>query len=214
MLTLVIKDSGEPNVIKLTYENIYKEIKDIAGAELLVADHWGDAMGSSKNRYICYLEADCLVSSGYFTSQMGLFKKNPKFRKLSMMSSATGVNNWANKFYGYSVGSSFSDGVIPVTDKKSSRPYMVQIGFIPGAIIRKNMLIKALGKIDYSNSLEDSLVRFSTSLSFEFWRMGDGNPVFVNPNSTYVTTDDTANDIGRFDSEGADLVGRFKSESI
>lgn len=213
MITVVIKDSGEPNVIKLTYENIWRELKDIPDANLIVANSWLDTL-DTKDRYICFLEADCLVNSGYFSSQMGLFKKNPMFRKLSMLSSAVAVNDWQNKFYGYSLGNNYADGVIPVRDNKSKAVYPVQIGYIPGAIIRTNMLRDALKTIDAKNSWEDDLVFLSTQISLAFWRQGDGNPVHINPNTTYVTTEEYVNDIGEFELEAKDLVEMFKKESI
>ena len=77
MLSVVILDSNEPNVIKLTYENLFKEIKQIPDAELLVSPDWFDALPAINNKYVCFVEADCLVSSGYFSSQIGLFQKNP-----------------------------------------------------------------------------------------------------------------------------------------
>jgi hypothetical protein len=213
MLTLIIKDNGEPNVIKFTYENIYNEIKDIPGAEIVVSEHWLDAL-DTKNRLVCLLEPDCLVNSGYFASQLGLFKKNKMFRKLSMMSSATGVNDWANKFFGYSIGNNYSDGITPVKQKKSSSTYAVQVGYVPGAVIRTTMLKKALKDIKATTGMEKDLVRFSIDISFAFWRMGDGNPVYINPNATYVTTETYVNDIGHFDPKPGDLADKFASESI
>lgn len=213
MLTVAIKDSGEPNVIKLTYENTWRELKDIPDANLVVVKHWIDAMGT-KDRYICFLEPDCLVNSGYFASQLGLFKKNPMFRKLSMLSSAVAVNDWSNKFYGYSLGNNYTDGVLPVREKKSKAVYPVQIGYIPGAIIRTNMLRTAMQDLKVNNSWEDDLVFLSTQLSLAFWRQGDGNPVHINPNTTYVTTETYVNDVAQFDPEAKDLIGLFAKESI
>ena len=216
MLTVVIKDDGEENVVKLTYESLWKELKDIPGAELLTINHWLDynLTSNSDNKYVCFVEADCLVNSGYFSSQLGLFKKNPKFRKLAMLSSGIGVNNWANKFYGYTLGNHYSDGVIPVKDNKSKSLYPVQIGYVPGAIIRRSMLITAFKDLKPNNSWENDLVYLSTQLSLAFWRQGDGNPVYINPNTTYVTTEDYVNDIGKFDCEAGDLVDMFRRESI
>lgn len=212
MIDVVIKDSGEPNVTKLTYENLWKELKDIPGAELQVGQ-WFKPM-ASKNRYVCYVEADCLVNSAYFSTLMGLFKKNPMHRKLSMMTSGTGVNNWANKFYGYCLGDNYSDGVIPVKQKKSNKPYPVQIGYLPGAIIRRSMLERALKDMNYNNSWENDLVYLSAQFSLAFWKQGDGNPVHIYPETTYVTTEDYVNDIGKFEHPGADLKLKFVNESI
>ena len=213
MLSVIIKNDGEDKVVELTYQNLWKELKDIPGAEILVAEDWFDCIPKIENKYVCFVEADCLVNSGYFSSQVGLFKKNPMFRKLAMLSSGIAVNDWANKFYGYGLGNNYSDGVIPSMDKKSSQVYPVQIGYVPGAIIRKNMLVQALGKLNFSNTKTD-LVYFSTIISLAFWRQGDGNRVYINPNTTYVSTEEYINDIGKFDSDGGDLVEMFKREGI
>ena len=91
MLTVVIRDGGEPRVTQLTYENLWKELKDIPNAELVVLKDWFSAVATTKNKYVSLVEPDCLVSSGYFASQLGLLKKDPYFRKLAMLSSVTGL---------------------------------------------------------------------------------------------------------------------------
>lgn len=212
MLTLIIKDNGEPSVVKYTYEQMFKEVKDIPDVEILVQPTWD--VSKVKNLYVCLLEADCLVNSGYFTSMLGLFQKNKMFRKLAMLSSSVAVNQWHNKFYGYSIEDEYADGVVPIRDKKSRAVYPVQIGYIPGAIIRTKMLQEAIKEDGYSDSWEDDLVFLSVQLSLCFWRQGDGNPVHINPNTTYVTTEDYVNDIGRFPVDAGHLVEMFSKESI
>ncbi len=223
MITVVIKDNGEPNVIALTYDNLWRELKDIPEAELMVAKSWFDALGSIKTKYVCFVEPDCLVSSGYFSSQLGLFKKSPYFAKLAMLSAATGVNDWENKFYGYTIGDNYVDGIVPVKHKKSTNPYPVQVGFVPGAIIRAEMLEDILRAKDAKSSWEDDLVFMSTTLSLGFWRRGTGkgktagspgNRTHINPNATYVTTETYVNFIGRFEHDGAEVYDMFKKESI
>ena len=223
MLSVVIKDNHEPNVIKLTYENLYRELKDIEASELLVADSWLDSLGGVKNKFVCFVEADCLVSSGYFSSQIGLFNKNKFLRRLAVMASSTAVNDWGNRFYGYSIGDKYSDGVMPVRDKKARVPYPVQIAYIPGAVIRTVTLQKMLDELDLLNGIEKDLVLFSTQLSLGFWRHGlnygkavgsGGCLVHINPNATYVTTEDYVNDLGKFDPKAGDLVDMFHGESI
>lgn len=214
MLTCIIKNSGEEKVIELTYENLWKELKDIPDAKLMVSDHWFSDLDQVKTTYVCFVEPDCLVNSGYFSSQLGLFKKNPYFRKLAMLSTATGVNNWGNRFYGYSIGNNYADGVIPNREKKSSGVYPVQIGYVPGSVIRMTMLKQALQAENASPSWDQDLVFLSTKLSLAFWRQGDGNRVHINPNTTYVTTEDYVNDIGKFDHDGDGLVDMFRKEAI
>jgi hypothetical protein len=212
MLTTVILDSGEPNVIKLTYENLHKELKDIPGSKIVVSDSWFGGLGQIKTPYVCFVEADCLVNSGYFSSLLGLYTKSSTYDQLAVMSSKTGVNDWSNVFYGYSIGSHYSDGVVPSTEKKSTHPYPVQIAYIPGALIRTNRLMTLLGKLDLKPSAAEDLVYFSTLISLGFWEIG--RRININPNTTYVTTEDYVNEIGKFPHDGAKLVNKFKRESI
>ena len=209
MLTVVIKDNGELNVTKLTYQNLWRELKDIPDSQLVISDSWLDHLPKVSTTYVCFVEADCLVNSGYFTSQVNLFKKNSMFRKLAMLSSSTAVNYWHNKFYGYCVND-FGD-VSPIKNFKSKSPYPVQIGYVPGAIIRMSMLNKVKFK---TKNIEDDLVYFSTEMSLEFWRQGDGNRTHINPNTTYVTTEGYVNDISSIDVDIDDLRDLFKKESI
>lgn len=213
MLTVIIKDNGEPNVVKLTYENIWREIKDIPDVKLLVQPNWS-VQDIKKDRFVCLLEADCLVNSGYFTSMLGLFEKNKMFRKLAMLSSSVAVNHWHNKFYGYTIQDDNVEGVVPVREKKSRAVYPVQVGYVPGAIIRTSMLLDALESTGANVSWEDDLVYLSTQLSLAFWSQGDGNPVHINPNTTYVTTEDYVNDISKFYVNSEGLLEMFKKESI
>jgi len=215
MLTVIIKNDGEENVVKLTYENIWREIKNIPDAQILVADHWFDAISDIKNTFVCLVESDCLVNSGYFSSQLGLLKKNSQFRKIAVMASATAVGQWHNKFYGYSLGDNYADGVIPSKVKKSSSPYPVQIAYIPGAIIRVGMLRQLLTESKATNGWESNLTRLSALVSLGFWAQGDGNRVHLNPNASYCTTEEYVNDIGKFDIPVAGaLVNMFHKESI
>lgn len=215
MLTVIIKTNGEENVVKMTYENIWREIRNIPDARIIVANHWLDVLSDVKTNYVCFVEADCLISSGYFSSQIGLLKKNSFFRKIAAMTSATAVEQWHNKFYGYSLGDNYIDGVIPNKENKSSSPYPVQIGYIPGAIMRVGMLKQLLANSDINNGVEEDLVQMSTLLSLGFWKQGDGNRVHINPNASYCTTEKYVNDIGKFQfpSPGT-LVDMFHKESI
>lgn len=214
MISVIIKNNGEQKVIQLTYENLFKELKDVSNSELLVADDWLDPLPQIDNAYVCFVEADCLVNSGYFSSMIGLFKKNKYFRKLAMLSSGVGVNNWSNKFYGYRLGNNYTDGVIPITDKKSTAVYPLQIGYVPGSIIRKTMLIAALNDLNINNTKSIDLVQLSAKLSLQFWKQGDGNRVHINPNTTYVTTESYVNDIGMFGIDAGNVLSLFKKEVI
>lgn len=225
MLTVIIKDDGEPKVLELTYKNLWRELKDMPEAELMVSNDWFKALSKVKTTYVCFVEADCLVSSGYFSSMMGLYKKSRMLRKLAMLSPSTAVNSWANKFYGYSIDKQWSDEtsdkvstlnpfVQPNKEMKSRGVYPVQIGYVPGSIIRLATLKDLLKDIEINNSNGD-LMLLSTMISLGFWGQGDGNRVHINPNATYVTTEDYVNDLGQFDiSLAGNLAEKFRMESI
>lgn len=220
MISVIIHDSGEPNVIRLTYENLYKELKDIKGFELLVSDNWFEELGTIKNDYICFVESDCLVSPGFFKKQIeDLTVTN--LRRIAMLTSVVSVTQWDNYFYGYNIVGQYNDSVVPITQRKSSVRYPVQIGYFPGAIIRKKMLMEVLKTITIYPNWNSDLVFLSAQLSMAFWRQGqvdsknkNGNLVYINPGVKYLTTEDYVNDIGQFNIESIDLLEKFSKESI
>lgn len=63
MITVIIRHEGEDNVIKLTYENLWRELKDITGASLRVSPTWFGALEEVKTKFVCFVESDCLVLS-------------------------------------------------------------------------------------------------------------------------------------------------------
>lgn len=214
MITVIIKDNGESSVIDFTYENLWRELKDIPGAEIIVTKDWFEKVPEVKNKFICLAEADCLVNSGYFTSLVGHIKKNPQLGKLGILSSSTAVNNWAVKFFGYHIDDEHSRGVVPNREKKSNNLgfYTLQIAYLPGAIIRTGMLQKALVSSGANPSWQEDLVFMSTMLSLEFWRRNW--MINIAPNSAYCTTEEYVNDIGKFELEINGLVEKFAKESI
>lgn len=223
MLSVIIRNNGEDKVIQLTYELLWAELKDIPKSELLVSEGWFDYLPKIKNNYICLVEPDCLVSPGYFKQQLNLLSNNPYFRKLAVLSSATAINRWDNKIYGYELGNGIIEGVIPVREKKSRVPYPVQVAFIPGSILRVSMLRKYLTDNIIENFVEDDLVNFSAALSLGFWNQGTGknksensigNRVHINPDVTYVTTENYVNNIDHREFRTSKLVKMFEKESI
>lgn len=210
MLSVILPRSAEPTVIQMTQEQLQKELQEVNGSELLVTDSWGEGIAKCRTDFICLVEADCLVNSGYFGSMMGLFKKNPYYRQLGIMSSATGINNWANKIYGYHLGSNYSDGVMPNKESKSTSPYFLGVAFIPGAIIRMSTLKRVMQDFEYFESYANDLVYFSTMLSLEFLRKG--SRISINPNATYVTTEDYVGEDAKFDASAGDIVTMFEKD--
>jgi len=211
MITLAIQRTSEPTVIEMTREQLSKELSQVHGSELLIVDSWGEGIAKCRTEFLCMVEDDCLVNSGYFSSLIGLFKKNPYYRQLGMMGSSVGVKTWADKIYGYQVGNNYKDGVTPLKVSTSTSPYKVQIVFVPGALIRMSMLKRIMKDVNIDKFSKD-LVYFSTMLSLEFWRH-DGH-VSVNPNTTYVTTEDYVGEKALFDPRAGDLISKFAKEIV
>lgn len=215
MITVVILDKGESNVTQLTFENLYRELKDIDGFDLLIKDKWFDLEGI-KNPYICFVEADCLIQQGYFKSQLERFSEKGYSRNMAIMSSTTSICYWNNKIYGYRVDLG-GEGVVPNREPKSRVPFTVEVAYIPGAVIRVSML-KTILK-DFTHQTED-LVYLSSEISMALWRksaesQGKGYRIYLNPKTSYLTTEDYVNDLGRFETKTNDKVmSLFSKESI
>jgi hypothetical protein len=217
MLKVILQTCNEPKVLELTKENIGKELRSVRDSELVVSDGWwGDIPDSD---YVCYIECDCLVSSGYFSSMLGLFLKNPHYRKLAMLCPSTGINYWHDRVFGYFVGREWSDDtnkirtknkhLYPIKDKKSTSPYPLQVGYLPGSIIRTS----ALKDIMKTSIQADNMNELSCKISLAFW--DTGRRVHLNPNSTYVTTNLAAGEKSKFDPQlTAKTYNIFKKESI
>lgn len=215
MVTIVIRDSGESSVIRLTYQNLYNEIKNIPRSKIIVDSDWVTALERVDTKYVCFVEPDCLVSSGYFESMLGLIKKNAReLSKFAVFSPATAVNNWAIRFYGYNLGNEFSDGLVPNRGKKFTKLpyYTVQVAYIPGSIIKTDFIKKIVKDINLPIGWYNDLVYFSAQISTLFWQKNW--MIYLAPNSTYVTTEDYVNDIAEFGVKNNELVLKFKRESI
>lgn len=218
MLTVVLaKQKVEQTVIDLTKENMKRELKSVNNSELLITEGWSEGIGKCKTEYICLIEPDCLVSSGYFASQVGLFKKNPMYRQLGIMTSSTSIVNWANKIYGYDLADRQTLGVVPIKHPASSAPYRLPIAYIPGSIMRLSTLKRVLENNRKDHIIGSGLMKlsadltyFSTMVSLAFWRLD--SHICINPNASYCTTEDYVGEKGNFDNTAGDLYSRFKKE--
>lgn len=206
MLSVVILDTGEPKVIQLTYENLYNELRYLPGSEIIVTPDWFSVLPKIKNPFVCFVEADCLVEKGYFNALLDVFEKHKMYRTLAMVSSATGVCKWDNKIYGYALGNEWVESVLPVRSKVSKNPYEVPIAYFPGSIVRTKTLKKILDWHPIDASWQNDLVYMSTEISTALWggKVGKGSPhnqgnsIYINPNTTYVTTEDYVGMIAKF----------------
>jgi hypothetical protein len=219
MVSVIIRNNGEPSVIQYTFDKLYRELKDIAGSELLVKDDWD--ISHIKNRFICFVEPDCLVDEGYFKKQLALFKTlGPR---VIMLSSGTAVKRWDNCIYGYNLD---NNRVVPNRKPKSNRPYPVQIAYIPGTIIRTSSLKKLLKRLELPDGYENDLVYYSALMSLSSWENGLtfddkhpegqlGSQIYINSETSYATTEDYVNDLASYPVSLANkVVNLFVKESI
>lgn len=225
MITVAIRDNGEKNVIKLTQEQLQRELNDIKGAELVVVDDWFEALDKTKNDFICFVEPDCLVSSGYFSSLVGIFRKDTSLRHLGILGSAVGVLNWANRIYGYSLSPDRESEILPERIAASTVVYTTQFVYVPGAIMRTKMLRKAIDKLEVERLKSaddddsplfdvDDLAGLSIMLSSMFWTLGDGHRVAINPNTSYATTEAYVQEPIMIETDVSDLMKIFKKAGI
>lgn len=225
MLTIIIRDNGEPKVTKYTYGLLWNEIKDIPRAQILISKSWLDGLDkmNPKNKFVSFVEADCLVSSGYYHSLIGLMMKHPDYRHIAVLSSSVAVKVWVNRIYGYEFNKDLTDGLIPITEARYRYTYPVQVGYIPGSLIRVGMLRKLLEARNISKRMEENIPRFSLQLSLGFWGQninnGIGERVYVSPATTYATTDESVNSIIQFyqnrDVENFELLAKtFRQQMI
>lgn len=207
MITVIIKRTDEPKVIQMTQEDLSRQLGSINGAEIMLEDTWGEGLRKVRTPYVSLVEPDCVFSSGYFASNCGLMKKlQPRVSdgspgghggggnmKLAMIASCLGIRDFGNRIYNYELGKVTDKGtdieikswhIQPVRDKRLMNLYQVQVGFMPGAIIRTSA-IKDI--IDDELWQEPNLVKLSTALSFYLW--DTGRRVQLNPNTTYVSSD-------------------------
>lgn len=213
MLSVILLRNDEPTVVQLTQENLTRELGSVRGAELLLADTWEEGFSRAKNPYVCFVEADCLVSSGYFSSLIGLFLKNDHFRKLAMVSPCVGLDNWGNRIYGYSLqqiqyGKDDAEVVVKQwelrasRDKTSSGLFAIEAGSLPGAVLRYSAaatIIKELHGLTFKNPVE-----LSIKASLFLW--STGRRVHVSPNTTYVSTRKDLDVIPKFSYKLPDVV--------
>lgn len=205
MLSVVIRRTDEPKVIHMTQADLVRQLSSINGAEIILEDTWGEGLKKVRTPYVSLVEPDCVFSASYYSSNFGLIKKahdrkdgvsfsGGGYQKLAMISSCLGVRDFGNRIYNYELDK-IREGevsgvqtkgwhVVPCRTKKNMKLYHVQVGFVPGAIIRMASI-----KDIIEDELWDGtdLVKLSTALSFYLW--DTSRRVQLNPNTTYVSAD-------------------------
>lgn len=144
--------------------------------EIIQADNWDEGLGRAKGEFISFLEPQSRVSKNYFKKNLRVFTSQPLFRKLVMVASSVDVPESAHKIYGYllSLEGTYPN-ILPSRIQSSSEPYGIQVGYVPGAILRRNMIPHGL----FFDDPVASSVKISLSLWEKGWRL------LLNPNTVY-----------------------------
>lgn len=209
MLSVIVKRSEEPTVIQMTQADLVKQLGEINGAEILLEDSWTEGLRKVRTSYVCLVEADCILSAHYFSSNFGLLKKSQSqaiggkgagrgmggggLTKLAVLSSTLGIKQFDNRIYNYrlekvkdiNINSVIGMGwhIQPNRDKLDIHLYSVQVGFIPGAIMRMSSIGDMVDIIHWD---QPDLVKLSTEVCFYLWNTG--RRIALNPSTTYVST--------------------------
>lgn len=232
MLSVVIKRTDEPKVIQMTQSDLVKQLGDIQGAEIILEDTWTEGLRKVRTPYVSLIEPDCVLSANYYSSNFGLLKKAHEkapyggagggggYQRLAMIASCLGVRDFGNRIYNYELDK-VNDGdingvqlkswhIVPCRKKLSLELYRIQVGFVPGAIIRMSA-IKDI--IDDEMWDIDDLVKLSTALSFYLW--DTNRHIQLNPNTTYVSDDKNLENPPLFDTKVPQKVASiFHKEGI
>lgn len=204
MISVIIRRTDEPKVIQMTQADLVRQLSSINGSEILLEDSWSEGLKKVRTPYVSLVEPDCVFSSSYYASNYGLIKKAHEkgapykggggYQKLAMLSSCLGIKDFGNRVYNYELdkvregevsGVQMKGWHICATKTKlNMKLYSVQVGFVPGAVIRMSAI-----KDIIEDELWDGndLVKLSTALSFYLWNTG--RVVQLNPNTTYVSSD-------------------------
>ena len=205
MLTVIIKRSVEPEAIHFTIEDIVRQMSSLRDCEILVEDSWREGLRKVRTPYVCLVEGDCTLSASYLVNNIALMKKainwgttGGGYVKLAMLSSCLSYKTFDNRIYNYGLSeiTTYIDkskdwtmtewGIGLNRNKGSSKLYPVQVGFVPGAIIRTSAINReAFENINWDNK---NLIQLSTEVSFHFWNTN--RRVQVNPNTTYVSLEE------------------------
>jgi hypothetical protein len=220
MLSVIVKRSEEPTVIQMTQADLVKQLNEINGAEILLEDSWTEGLKKVRTPYVCLVEADCVLSAHYFSSNFNLLKKNHSqaiggkgsgrgmggggYSKLSILSSAIGIKKFDNRIFNYRLAKVNDINVNNVTGKSwHIQPerekldiylYAVQIGFVPGAVMRMTAISDMIDKVNWD---QPNLVKLSTEVCFHLWNTN--RRITLNPSTTYVSNLDSLEEPPLFD---------------
>lgn len=142
-------------------DKVDKDLKNqFAGidTEFIVAPDPETGLKTAKETYVTFVHNGMTFSPDYFKEMLSVFVDNHNFRKLAMVSSRTTAGKCS--IFGYHLD---NFEVTPSEASQSSEPYGVQIGYLPGAVIRRVALN------DFNDGFTGSDMLDSVAVSMSFW---------------------------------------------
>ncbi len=173
--------------------------------QIIMANNWKVGLVAAEGEYVCFIEKDAVLGPDYFKTLLGVFHERMSFRKLAMVSPALAVNDWKKLVYGYRISPT---SVLPSHIKSSTSTYHIQVGYVPGSLIRRS----ALGNLAPAD--KDPMAD-SVNLCLYFWN--NGQRIALTPDAVYVSSDDSL-DVPFHASHNKTQIGKtiemFKQELI
>lgn len=176
--------------------------------EIITAPTWNDGLDVAAGEYVCFVEPEAHFSDNFFHDLLDVFLEQPSFRKLAFVAPSGSKPSWMStkRVYGYKITDST---IVPSFAKSSIAPYSIQIGYLPGAIIRKSIL----GNLD---DVQKDPIMGSVRMCLKFW--ANGLRCLIDPRAVY-TVPVTPIELGIYIKDGLpedieELVNMFERESI
>jgi hypothetical protein len=117
---------------------------------------------NASSEFITFVPPGHTISEGYFDELVSVFTDRPLFRKLSMVSPSIDIEG-ESPVFGWMVSQT---SILPSRIRSSTEPYAVQIGYLPGAVIKKTALERL--QPQFTNADVDN----SINLSLDLWDSG------------------------------------------
>lgn len=161
-----------PKLQKAQWEGMEKELKDIEW-ELIVHKDPSKALSLLSGRFVIFLEEDSAFEPGSIRKSLDLFRENPSYRKLAMITTTVDYDCLEGRY-----GFSYDNGVeLSQIGSDNEDSYPVSIGYIYGSVMRTTAYRKAV-----LSPKKDALYK-SIQISDFFW--SNGLRIEMNPSAVY-----------------------------
>ena len=151
----------------------------------LINDSWVNGLKIAEGKFVCFLEEGSDFRGGFFIRGMLNMLANPNFRKLAVVAPAVEDFNGRGTLYQLDI-----TGDRAWDEMRSINPYPVQVGYIPGAIIRTSALKQLNSEKELKNYTTPA--DLSAAICLKLWETGQ--MVHVDPRMTYLTDITTLTD--------------------